>query len=83
MLTLATRRANAQSEEDDRTKHECSNAFMKKRGAWASPNQLLVTRRPNAQEANEYTKDQCMEENKIEFSRRKEGGGRGLQSVNF
>ena len=40
------------------TRHEYSNVFVKRRGAWASPNQPLVTRRTNAREEGLHTDTQ-------------------------
>ena len=40
------------------TRHKYSNVFVKRRGAWASPNQPLVTRRTNAREEGLHTDTQ-------------------------
>ena len=40
------------------TKHKYSNVFVKRRGAWTSPNQPLVTRRTNAREEALHTNTQ-------------------------
>ena len=40
------------------TRHEYSNVFVKRRGAWASPNQPLVASRTNTQEESLHTDTQ-------------------------
>ena len=40
------------------TRHYYFNMFVKRRGAWASPNQPLVTRKTNAREEGLHTDTQ-------------------------
>ena len=54
-----TRRTNTR-EEGLHTRHESSNAFVKRRGAWGSLNQSIITRRTNAREELTHRRHKCL-----------------------